>query len=248
MQFFSVDSNSQGDTSPSCNTCCCSSASAKPGVTEKWTLNFAAFANPIGGFGLVQQPNFSIDLLLSGCNNPSVVNAGPAYLGLAANNTTPLNGSLASSINNPKSATLTYSLLSLFSTQNGSVVVNPDGTFTYTPNGAFVVYDRFYFSVTDGVNPAVVQEAIIGVPATNPVPGSIIITAPTASMASKELSIEPNSIEVNSNYQTVSFGLACAVNACIGSRYRLSVLQKAADCNGAVYSHISCYDITITSC
>ncbi|MBN1804398.1 MAG: cadherin-like domain-containing protein, partial [Sedimentisphaerales bacterium] len=37
-------------------------------------------------------------------------------------------------------------------TKNGTLVMNEDGTFTYTPNGGFVGTDSFTYSVTDGFN------------------------------------------------------------------------------------------------
>lgn len=54
---------------------------------------------------------------------------------------------------------------------NGSVVVNPDGTYTYTPNANFSGTDSFNYSVSDGtassvytitVNVAAINDAPVG--------------------------------------------------------------------------------------
>jgi hypothetical protein len=46
--------------------------------------------------------------------------------------------------------TLTATILPIIGPANGSLVINTDGTFTYTPSGGFVGNDSFVYEVTDG--------------------------------------------------------------------------------------------------
>ena len=51
--------------------------------------------------------------------------------------------------------------------QHGSVVVNPDGTFTYTPVAGFVGQDSFTYRITDAngdVSTATVTITVLGMP------------------------------------------------------------------------------------
>jgi hypothetical protein len=59
---------------------------------------------------------------------------------------TPLTGTLQAT--DQDGDPLTFSLAS--GPNNGTVIVNPNGSFTYTPNPGYVGLDVFSFSVTDG--------------------------------------------------------------------------------------------------
>ena len=51
--------------------------------------------------------------------------------------------------------------------QHGSVVVNADGTFTYTPGAGFVGQDSFTYRITDAngdVSTATVTVTVLGMP------------------------------------------------------------------------------------
>ncbi|MEG4028132.1 Ig-like domain-containing protein, partial [Microcoleus sp. Pol8_C1] len=53
---------------------------------------------------------------------------------------------------NPDGDPLTAKLVS--SPNNGKVVFNSDGSFSYTPNPGFAGLDNFTYSVSDGVSPS----------------------------------------------------------------------------------------------
>ncbi len=69
--------------------------------------------------------------------------------------------------------TLTYSLYS--DADNGTVVVNADGTFTYTPDPDFNGWDRFVYQINDGNGGTDTASATINVVAVNdpPVVGAV---------------------------------------------------------------------------
>ncbi|MCB1958733.1 MAG: tandem-95 repeat protein, partial [Rhodocyclaceae bacterium] len=60
---------------------------------------------------------------------------------------TPVSGSVAGNDSTTSGGTLTFAKHS--DPANGTVVVNPDGTYTYTPNADFNGEDSFTYTVTD---------------------------------------------------------------------------------------------------
>ena len=70
-------------------------------------------------------------------------------------------GTLAAT--DPNALALTYSLITTANAKNGTVVVNPNGSFTYNPKAGFVGVDRFDFQATNGTlvsNPGTVSITI----------------------------------------------------------------------------------------
>src|SRR3712207_3953715 len=49
----------------------------------------------------------------------------------------------------PENQALSFALLSGGAPQHGSVTINPDGTFSYTPAAGYLGTDTFYFTVKD---------------------------------------------------------------------------------------------------
>ncbi|HQR14657.1 MAG TPA: Ig-like domain-containing protein [Nitrospira sp.] len=76
---------------------------------------------------------------------------------------TGLQNSLLANDNDPDSPTLTATLGT--GPANGSLVLNPDGTFTYRPNVGFTGTDTFTYSVSDGTTTSNVATVTITVTA-----------------------------------------------------------------------------------
>ncbi|NWF71076.1 MAG: tandem-95 repeat protein, partial [Chloroflexi bacterium] len=81
-----------------------------------------------------------------GCATPLAVNDG-----YTTDEDTVLNGaSVLANDNSPEDEPLTAALVS--TTSNGTLTLNPDGTFTYTPNADFNGSDSFTYQAFDGMN------------------------------------------------------------------------------------------------
>lgn len=221
-----------------CAVCCCQPATARPGETNKWSINYAPWSVPLGGTGLSDCSQFEIDLR-DGCepspNEASITT--PLLLTTPVN--TPLASTLAGSVTNPNGETLVFSTAMFGGASFGTIAIAPDGTFTYTPNSSFTGYDRFWWQVEVGSGSSLIGEAVIGV-------GNV--AAPTAAAnGTPAVRIVKGSPKVDQRAHQLHFALAVSPAARVGCVYRLSVKQRAMDCENC-YTHISCYDIKIVKC
>jgi gliding motility-associated-like protein len=82
---------------------------------------------------------------VTGANNPPVANNDNAV----TNINTPVNGDVINNDIDPDGDGLVVTTTPIDSTDNGSVVIAPDGTFTYTPDSGFVGTDEFTYQVCD---------------------------------------------------------------------------------------------------
>ncbi|PGO33171.1 hypothetical protein CN973_28715, partial [Priestia megaterium] len=73
---------------------------------------------------------------------------------------------------------LTYALLT--GPVNGTVIVNPDGTYTYTPNENYNGIDSFSVVVSDGQGGTAVSTITITIlPVNDPPVGPVVVTLVT---------------------------------------------------------------------
>lgn len=222
-----------------CGVCCCQSAKMAPGETNKWQLNYASWSMPIGGYGLTVNTDISItkvqDAVASSGNLPPIV----TFAGFTATLNTPLAGDLTTFVVDPESDHMTFAAMPLYGPQHGTLEVNENGSFTYTPLGGFTGLDRFFFKVKDPTNKAVVGEALIGVGTAS---------APVESLLTPEVTVDGGKVRVSPGYQSVEFPIAVSPAATPGDIYRVNVRQQAMDCSGTPFYHVGCFDLFIQSC
>lgn len=241
MLYSTVDAR-DNVYSNSCDKCCCETLAMRPGETNLMVLNYAPWALPLLGKGLGCTPQFDLQQIQacpipSGSNTPPVANGPLSY-------TTPLNTlvniSLGTSITDPDGDPLEFSLVPLYGPYHGTLsnLGILDGAGTYTPNNGFTGYDRFFVSVSDGVNKPVMFEVVIGVG----------VTEVPATAFTPSVKIPPDRISVDQRMYTLSFPIEISPAAKPCEVWRLTVRQNAYDCNFNCYWHVSCYDITIKQC
>lgn len=241
LTFLANARDGSGSGATSCGTCCCEAASARPGETNKWAINYANWVAGIGGRGLVSTPAFDVTKLsfaaAAAAANKPPTNAN--YSAVTAINTA-TTGTVATSAADPEGAAMTFAHLALYGPVNGRLAFAADGAWTYTPDSQFVGDDRFWFSTSDGTN----------VPVVNQVSLRVNDVAPAAQMVAKPaipvVGIDPLKVAVAT--PVVSFPLSVSPAAVPGDIYRLTVIQNAMDCDGTVYSHQMCFDIVIGKC
>ncbi|TAI61586.1 Ig-like domain-containing protein [Bradyrhizobium sp. Leo170] len=236
MLHFTVDD--QQMTNDGCVKCCCEKLSLKPGTTSKVSVGYAPWVVPIGQ--LHCKPQFVLEQMET-CPVPVGGNMPPHPVGDmarfdAAIDTT-LNKDLNDKIEDPEDDPLTFKLLPLYGPKHGKLVLDPTGTFSYTPNAGYKGEERFFVSVSDGHNAPVVIEVLIGVGINSASP------APTP-----HVSIDPDGVTVDPRYFMVSFPVKVSPAAQLCEVWRLTVLQGALDCECICYSRTDCFDIRIVKC
>lgn len=262
MIQFQVDGRDNFSQSPSdCNTCCCQTASAIPGEANKWRLNYMQWLAGISGRGLVAPVDFSFQKLTPNPTAPFPTLLPPTNIDYTAQieANTPYNGTVATSAVSPQSSPLTFALDPTNPPTNGIVAMNTNGTYIYVPTAGFTGVDNFAFTTTDGVNTPIKNIVTIGVDtlvATNfatPLPAGVI--ALTGGIQVYETPLPPNQGLIYVDPKSVmirnpmiDFKLTVSPETLIGQVYRLTVAAVAMDCDVGIFRHISCYDITITTC
>jgi len=128
--------------------------------------------------------------------------------------------------------------------KNGTVVLNEDGTFTYTPKEGFIGTDSFTYAITDGFNPTsevevkitVTEKRIISVPSSlPPAPGlerlelKVEVSGCPALVkwAAEEVGIGERLVQIWVADSLASPGSIQPCNACQGLKNAAKILQDA---------------------
>ena len=238
MLSFAVDPRDNAGPIGACSSCCCASASMRPGETVPWVLNYSSWLSGIGGRGLVLSPTFDMQKLslpTPGGHQPTNTD----YSFSTAFNTA-LTASVATNAVDANGDTLAYALVTAYGVQQGALTLNPaTGSFTYTPLAGFIGYDLFWYTTSDGINPPVTHAVQITV---NPQSGSL-----AAPPAIPPIAVNLKAVNIMAN-AGLRFPVAISPGAKVGDIYRLTIRAPAMDCDGTTYYHVSCYDITIGKC
>lgn len=232
MMHFTVDAYTPVD---SCQTCCCEKLKLVPGTTSKVTVGYAPWAAPIGQLHCV--PQFMIEPLAT-C--PPVLSGNlppqpqvPVAFDVLLN--TQLAGSLSIAVTDPEGDPLTYALLPLYGPHHGKLSIQPDGNFTYMPEGSYAGPDRFFVSVKDPSNAPVIFEVLLGVGVSS---DTVVPTPP--------VSVGPASVD--NRYYAVSFAITLSPAARACDMWKLTVRQAALDCECTCFTRNDCFDIGVAKC
>ncbi|MDW8295757.1 MAG: Ig-like domain-containing protein, partial [Raineya sp.] len=153
-----------------------------PGFTYTFSLvnggtaaaNGTLVVNPDGTYTFTPNPGFTgtVSFTYQVCNQAGVCSQATATItvlpppvavndniGTAPN--TPVSGNASTNDNLPPGGSYTYTVTT--PPANGTVTMNPDGTFTYTPNPGFVGTDTFTYTVCNNLVPPQCSTATITV-------------------------------------------------------------------------------------
>jgi hypothetical protein len=216
-----------------CQVCCCEQVSIKPGNTAKVTINYAAWAVPIGR--LHCNPTFDL-VMMETCpaNSNQPVVAEPVRF--ATPKDTLLAGDLTVHVTDPLAGVLTFKLLALYGPWHGALTMQPDGSFTYTPINNYTGEDRFYVTAKNSTGETTFEVMIgVGIVETTIVP-------------TPHVSVDPNAVSINERYYTASFPIRVSPAADLCEVWRLTVLQNAIDCGCHCYNRTDCFDIRLVKC
>jgi hypothetical protein len=234
MIRFSVDPRDAYKSGGACNSCCCAQATARPGETNKWAIDYTSWVAPMGGKGLLSKTQFSIDKKPQS-PDPNVPVNTDYQIFVAFNTST--NGSVNTNASDPNGESLTYALVPMSGPSFGEITMDPSGTFIYEPVLGFAGYDRVFFTTSNGAK-SITKELILKV-------GADGIPAVPDTSLTKDLVVPLSSVKIE--HDVVTFALAASFGADVGDIYTMTVKQPAMDCESE-YFHISCYDIQIIKC
>lgn len=241
MLYYDVDPHDgatpRGD---SCNICCCETMGLRPGETNSVMLNYAAWAVPIGW--VVPTFEWSIELDSSSCPDNAIDGQVPPdneAIRLETPRNTPLTGSLADSAT-PTGANFVFQKIPLSGPNSGSLDLQEDGAYTYTPSTGFQGWDYFWYEMKDDFGRAIRKSFLVNVGgATSAIPYQARVDKPY---------ILPGEISTDMHMQQVRFPIFMPYSCRPCDSYRLRIAQPAKDCDGVLYRHISCYDIHCRDC
>jgi len=263
MFTFQVDGRDGYSAVPQvCNTCCAEVASAIPGESNKWRIDYSPWLVGISGRGLIAPVEFSFLKLTPNAVAQNLTVLPPTntdyQVQLEANVT--YNGTVATNALSPQSSPLTFALDPVNPPEHGIVAMNANGSFIYVPTAGYTGLDDFSFLTTDGINPAIENSVQIGVDTlvtpnfVLPLPPGVVqLTGGTTQVFETPLPpdagllfIPPRSVYLKTPF--LEFRLTCSPETMVGQVYRLTIATKAMECDGDIFRHISTYDILITKC
>lgn len=220
-----------------CNACCCKPVRGVPGEIDRWVLDLAPWAVPIGGKG-ISEIVANVELL----HTPSDVGKTKANNGAF---TTPFNtllsGDLASLVTNPGTDPLAFSFVAFYGPHYGDLSIQSNGTFQYRPRNGYTGYDKFYYEVKTAAGARTIAQVVIGV---EPETGSL----PSAPDYDPLVAIPDSRISLNRQTYRADMAVIVSPAAVVGSVYRVTVKATALDCDCNPFTNLSCFDLTIGKC
>ena len=158
---------------------------------------------------------------------------------------TPLNGDLSSNDTASGDGGNIWSLTT--DASNGAVVLNTDGTFTYTPNANYNGADSFTYTITDGdgdTSTATMSLTVTAAndPPINTVPGAQVLNEDTSlliggiSVADGDGDLSTVQLSVNNGVINVSLGGAASISAGANGSGSLTLSGTQSDLNTTLAS------------
>jgi len=218
-------------TTNSCNVCCCEDVGVKPGTSIKLTINYAPWAVPIGRLHCL--PSFSLEQMET-CSP----NSGQPNVIEPVRFATPINTDLVDDLKTVATEPdVTFKRTPLYGPWHGTVVINLDGTFTYTPLPGYTGEDRFYVTASFPNTKSTTFEVMVGVGIDE-----------TKIKPTPHVWVDEASVHLNERQYIASFALRVSPAADMCEVWRLSVMQNAIDCDCSCYNRIDCFDIRMVKC
>jgi len=223
---------------------CCDTVNLRPGEANAIRLNYAAWALPLEA-ELEPTLEFYLEPDTTGCSTASISGFQPPY---NTNYTlaTPA-GTLLSmdfSVNEqPVGNAFTYRILPLSGPAHGTVAqtgTSGDPTFDYSPQAGFQGYDYFSYEMTDAQGRSVIRHVRVSVGVHNAIP--------TPEKMALEPFVASTAISLNGEMFEVIIPIYMPTNIRACEKFKLTIRQSATACEGAVYQHLSCFDIRPIGC
>jgi hypothetical protein len=246
MYYFNADARDGGASNISaCNTCCCHSIFLRPGETGMVAVNYAPWVLPIAPPGIIPGgTEYTVTLDDSAC-----------ALGLVDGFLPPNNSNylLTTPVNTPKTIDLSlnatpagndarYDPVPLAGPHHGTIAQATDGSniITYTPAGGYTGFDYFSYKMTDAQGRSIVRSVRLSV--------GFHSQLPDVGYMSALPYIDLRRTKVNQAQFTLQFPVTMPLRCQPCESYKLIVQQSAKDCEGNLYQHRICFDLSCKDC
>lgn len=247
MKHFTADSRDGTAFGSSCDTCCCARIRLRAGETDIMVLNYAPWIVPIGnGAQLMPQLDFAYEYDDSGCSNSQIDGFGPPAhtsetVTTAAN--TPVEIDLSDTgTATPAGNTFTYRVHPNAGPSRGAITPL-DGQFTdqpfdYAPAAGWNGDDIIWFDQKDA------QGRINTFPMRiRTGTGGPVIPIPT-----NAIRVNQADVRVNGHLYEASFPISMPPGTPECVMQRMTVKATARDCDGRLFTHFMCFDLTTGKC
>ena len=244
MHYFIADPR-DGIHGSGCNTCCCQRLGMRPGESNAIKIDYAPWVLPFGnGAQLVAPLDIQVERDSSACSNEPIDGfAAPSNSLRFVNVTapTPATEIDLGATATPGANTFEYRVSPLNGPRFGSIAPYSgdwtNGEFTYLPSSGFEGTDVIWFDQRDA------QGRVY----TFPVQMRVGANAPTAATKTG-LYADSTRASFNPHSYVASIPITLAPDARTCERYRMTVKATARDCDGNLFTHYSCYDVTPGQC
>lgn len=129
-------------------------------------------------------------------NEPPIANADVAQ----TMEDVPVSGNVLVNDDDPDGDNIILNTTPIMDPANGSVTLNPDGSFTYTPGSGFIGTDTFIYSICDDATPSLCDTAVVTI---NVLPDSGPNNDPP--FAADDAALTPQEVPVSGNLLTNDF-------------------------------------------
>lgn len=243
MLRFNADPRDGVPQGNACDTCCCQPVQMRPGETNLIEINYAPWSMQIGNPGIIHGIAYNFELNADACDTSLIEGfTPPTHTNQLL--TTPLNTPLVIDLTTgvgPDAANIvSYELVPFSGPSYGGVEITALGEFTYTPATGWTGRDYFSFEVTDAQNRTVIRHVEVTVGDASPVRQlSRLSLAPY---------VDISKVVTNHRSQIVRIPLYMPFSVKPCERYKLTISQKAQDCDGVTFNHFMCLDVTSKPC
>lgn len=245
MLFFNADPRDGGMGAGSiCQPCCCQPIRLKPGETNLVIIDYSAWVLPIGW--IVPTTEFSITQDESTCSPTGLV--ADDYSTTGTSFPTPVESAIPlEPLISGGTEPYTYQAPLPFSgPQHGKVqaIVTTPGQYKYTPVAGYKGYDYFDYKVIDANGMEAIGTVSIQVAGANG--GSTL--NPDPKRTSEVPYVSPRSVQVDDRLMLIRFPIYMPTDCQGCDSYQMLIKQPAKDCDGNVYNHVACFNISCKDC
>lgn len=239
MLYFDANPRDGVSAGSGCNTCCCEKFSLRPGETNLLHLNYAPWSLPIGK--LARATSADVVRINKTCEEGQIDGFTHPQNGsyrVSNKQCAPIEFDLCDHAK-PRGNDFQFSLAPLSGPSCGKAEIEENGCVVYTPHVGFTGIDYFSYKMVDPQGREIIRtvEAKIG---NTGMPSPWLMADRPYPHMSRAVYDE--------HAQTVKIPIYMPFNTPMCESFRMTIKQRAVDCDHNCYEHFMCFDVYPTDC